>query len=138
MSSNFEKAAVLVILTIIYVNFCDYLLSPSAGGNNLHLYIDVHLYVSNCILFCIFSCFYWCRATFNKSDCILALYMFICLCKFEIIQYILAYKCICIYIFSYYTYSSTEDLDSLFVNITSVLHCLFSFFPICASPGGCF
>ena len=62
---------------------------PRMGGNNLHFYINLHLYLYNCILFCVFSCFYWGRAKFNKCDCILALCMFICLCKFEIIQYIL-------------------------------------------------
>ena len=34
--------------------------------------------------------------------------MFICLCKFKIIQYRLKYKCICICILLYYTYSDTE------------------------------
>ena len=82
------------------------------------LYINLHLYSSNCILFCIFSCFYWGRATFNKSDCFLALYMLISLCKYEIIQYLLKYKRICICILSYYTYSGTEYLDSLFFNNT--------------------
>ena len=56
--------------------------------------------------------------------------MFICLCKFKIIQYILKYKCTCICIISYYTYSGTEYLDSLFVNNTCVFYCLFS----CSSP----
>ena len=56
-SSNSCKTAVLIILIIIYANLCDCLLSPSAGGNNLHLYINLHLYLHNCILFCIFSCF---------------------------------------------------------------------------------
>ena len=118
--------AVLVILTIIYVTCCNYLLSPSTGGNNMQLCIDLHLYSSNCILFWIFRG----RAKFNKSDFNLALYMFICWCKFEIIQYMLKYKCICICLLSYYTYSGTEYLDSSFVNITWVLQYLFScFFP---------
>ena len=93
------KTADLVILIIIYVNLCNYLLSPSPGGTNLCLYIDLHLYLYNCILFCIFRCFYWVRAKCNKFDCIWTLCMFICLCKFEIIQYILRYKCICIVFF---------------------------------------
>ena len=101
---------------------------PRLGGNNLHLYVDVHLCLYNCILFCIFSCFYLGRAKFNKFDCIWALCIFICLCKFEIIQYILKYKCICICILSYYTYSDTEYSASLFVSITWVLYCLFSCF----------
>ena len=97
-SSNFGKTVVLVILIIIYVNLCNYLLSPSPGAI-ICLYTDLHLYLYNCILFCIFSCFYWGWAKFNKFDCILALCMFNCLCKFEIIQYILKYKCICILFF---------------------------------------
>ena len=60
--------------------------------------------------------------------------MFICLCKFEIIQYILKYKCSCIYILAYYTYSGTEYLDSLFVNVTWVLRIVYLVvFLICAS-----
>ena len=132
------KTAALVILIIIYVNLCDYLLSQSAGGNNPHLYIDLHLYLYNCILFCIFSCFYWGREKFNKFDCILALCMFICLCKFKIIQYILKYKYICICILSYYTYSGTEYSDSLFDHNTWVLYCLFSCFSHLHLPWGCF
>ena len=93
---------------------CDCLVSPSAGGNNLCLYSNLPMYLYDCILFCIFNSFYWGRAKFNKFDCILALCMFICLYKFEIIQYILKYKCICVCILSYYTYSGTEYLDSLF------------------------
>ena len=65
-----------------------------------------------------FQLLYWGRAKFNKFDCILALCAFICLCKFEIIQYILTYKCICICILSYCTYSGTEYSDGLFVNNT--------------------
>ena len=107
------------------------LVVPNPGGNNLHLYLH------NCILFCIFNCFYWGRAKFNKFDCILALCMFICLYKFGIIQYILKYKCICVCILSYYTYSDKEYLDSLFDHNTCVLYCLV-IFPICISPGGCF
>ena len=90
--------------------------------------VDLHLYSSTCIVFCIFSCFYWGRAKFNKSEFILALYMFICLCKFKIIQYMLKYKCICIFILSYYTYSGTEYSDRSFFNNTWVLQCLFSCF----------
>ena len=84
----------------------------------MQLYIRFALYSSHCILFCIFSCFYLGRAKFNKYEFILALCMFTCLCKFEIIQYILKYKCICICILSYYTYSGTEYSDSSFVNNT--------------------
>ena len=62
--------------------------------------------------------------------------MFCCLYKFKIIQYILKYKCICICILSYYTYSGTEYSDSLFDHNTWVLYCLFSYFFICASPWG--
>ena len=87
----FGKTAVLVILIIIYLNLCNCLLSLNPGGNNLHLYLNLHKYLYNCILFCIFSCSYWGRAKFNKFVCILALCMFICLYKFEIIQYILKY-----------------------------------------------
>ena len=107
------------------------------GGNNLHLYIDLNLYLYNCILFCIFSCFHWGRAKFNKFNCILTLCVFICLYKFEIIQYILKYKCICICILSYYTYSGTEYSDSLIDNNTQVLWCLFSYFYHLYLPRGC-
>ena len=107
---------------------------PKPRGNNLHLYIDLHLYLYDCILFYIFSCFYWGRAKFNKFDRILALCMLICLCKFKIIQYILKYKCICVCILSYYTYSGTEYLDSLFDHNTWVLYCLFSCFPHLCLP----
>ena len=111
---------------------------PNSRGNNLHLFIDLHFYLSNCILFCIFSCFYWYRAKFNKFDCILALCMFICLCKFKIIQYILKYTCICICILSYYTYSVTEYSDSLFFSIVPECYSVYLVvFPICASPGRC-
>ena len=113
------------------------MLSPSPQGNNLHLYINLHLYLDNCISFCIFSHFYWGRAKFNKFDCILALCMFICLCKLEIIQYILKYKCICVCILSYYTYSGTEYSESLLDNNTWVLYCILADFPLCTSLG-CF
>ena len=93
----------------MYVISCDYLLSPSPRGNILHFYINLHLYLSNCILFCIFSCFYWSRSKFYKFDCILGLYMFICLCKLEIIQYMLKYKCICIFILSYYILTVAQN-----------------------------
>ena len=47
------------------------------------------------------------------------LYMCSVVCnKFETIQYILKYKCICICILSYYTYSGTEYWDGLLDNIT--------------------
>ena len=62
--------------------------------------------------------------------------MFICLYKFRIIQYILKFKCICVCILSYYTYSGTEYLDSLFDHNTWVLYCLFSYFyHLCLSWG---
>ena len=48
--------------------------------------------------------------------------------QFKIIQCILKYKCICIYILSYYTYSNKEYLDSLFVNNT-LSAIVFSCFP---------
>ena len=137
-SRNFGKTAVLVILTIIYINLCDCLLSPKPGGNNLHLYINLYLYLCNCILFCISSCFYWGRAEFNKFDCILALCMFNCLYKFRIIQYILKYKCICVCICSHYTYNGTKYLDSLFDHNTQVPYCLFSYFYHLCLPSGCF
>ena len=54
----------------------------------------------------------------NKYAFIFALYMFICLLKFENIQYILKYKCIFICILSYYTYSGTEYSDDPSVNYT--------------------
>ena len=79
----------------------------------MQLYIDLHLYLSNCI----FSHFYWDRAKFNNSDFILALNMCFCLCKFEIIKYMLKYKCICICILSYYTYTGTKYSESPLVNI---------------------
>ena len=119
---------------LIYVIIC----CPCKGGNNLHLYIDLHLYLYNCILFSIFSCFYWGRAKFNKFGWILALCIFICLCKFEIIQPILKYKCICICVLLYCTYSGTEYSDSLFVNNTWVLYCLFSCFSPLHLPWGMF
>ena len=84
----------------------------------MHLYIKLYVYMFNCILFCIFSCFIGDRAKFNKYAFILALYMFICLLKFEIIQYILKYKCVFIHIFSYYAYSGTEYLDGQSVKYT--------------------
>ena len=84
----------------------------------MHLYVNLYLYLCNCILFCIFSCFYWGRAKFNKFIYILALCVLVCVYKFEIIQYTLKYKCICICILSYYTYSGTEYLDGLLYNIT--------------------
>ena len=110
----FWERAVLVILIIIYVNLCDCLLSPMPGGNKLPLHVNLYLYLCNCILFCVFSCFYWGRTKFNKFDCILALFVLVCVYKFGIFQYILKCKCICICILSYYTYSGTEYLDSLF------------------------
>ena len=113
-SRNFGKTAVLVIFIVIYDNLCDCLLSPTLGNNNLHLYVNLYLYLCNCILFCIFSSFYWGRAKFNKFNCILALCIFICLYKFGIIQHILKYKSIFICILSYYTYCGPEYLDSLF------------------------
>ena len=111
---KFWKNSYSSLVIIIYVNLCDCLLPPIAGGNNLHLYVNLYLYLCNGILFCIFSCFYQGRAKFNKFSCILALYMFNCLYKFRIIQYILKFKCICICILSYYIYSDTEYSDSLF------------------------
>ena len=113
-SRYFGKTAAVVILFIIYDNLLNCLSSPYPGNNNLHLHVNLYLYLCNCILFCIFSCFYWGRAKFNKFNCILALCLFICLYKFGMIQYILKYKCICICILSYYTYSGTEYSDILF------------------------
>ena len=109
---------------------------PRPRDNNLHLYINLHLYLSNCILFCNLSCFYWGRAKLSKFDCISALHMFICLCEFEIIQYILKYKCICICILSYYTYSGTEYSAYLSI-LPECLSVYVVAFPICTSPGGC-
>ena len=110
---------------------------PNVGGNNLCLYINWHLYLYNCILFCIFSCFYWGRAKFNKFDCISALCMFICLCKFEIIQYILKYKCICICSLSYYTHSGTEYSAYLTIIPECYIVYLVVFSPL-HLPWGCF
>ena len=102
-----------------------------------HLYIDLHLYLYNCILFYVFSCFYWGRAKFNKFDCILALFMFICLCKFEIIQHSLNYKCIYICIFSYNTYSGTEY--SVYLSIIPECYIVYLVdFLISTSPRGVF
>ena len=120
----------------MYVNFYYYLLFPSPGGNNLHLYIDLHLYLSNCILFCNLSYFYWGRAKFNKSSIILALYIFICSCKFEIIQCILKFKCICICFLSYYTYSDTEY--SVYWSILPECYSVFSYFSHLCLPWGIF
>ena len=83
---KFGENSCLVILTIIYVNLCNCLLSPSSGGNNLHLYVNLYLNLCNCILFSFFSSFYWGRAKFNKFDCILALCMFICVYNLELFK----------------------------------------------------
>ena len=48
------------------------------------------------------------KAKANKYAFILVLCMFICLLKFQIIQYILKYKCIFICFLSYYTHSGRE------------------------------
>ena len=80
----------MLIYVIIYC--------PQAQGTIIFICILIGMYL-NCILFCIFSCFIGGRAKFNNSVFILALCMFICLLKFDIIQYILKYKCICICIF---------------------------------------
>ena len=58
-----------------FVHCGNSLLSPRPGVINMLLYIDLHLYSSNCISFCIFSTFYWGRANFNKSDFILVIYV---------------------------------------------------------------
>ena len=67
-------------------------------------------------VFCI--CFIGDWAKFKKYAFILALYILICLLKFEIMQCILKYKCIFICILSYYTYSGTEYSDGPSVNYT--------------------
>ena len=50
----------------------------------------------------------------------------------------LKYKSICICILSYYTYSGTEYLDSLFDHIPECYIVYLAIFAICASPEGCF
>ena len=75
--------------------------------------ICIYIYVI--VFYFVFSAvFIGVGQTFKKFNWILALFVFICLYKFEIIQYILKYKCISICILSYYTYSGTEYSDSLF------------------------
>ena len=74
-SCNFGKTDVLVILVIIYVKLCDCLSSPRPGGNNLHLYVNLYLYLCNCILFCIFSCIYWDRKNLTN---LIAFWLYMC------------------------------------------------------------
>ena len=125
-SRNYGKTAVLVILFIIYDNLCNCLLSPSPRNNNLHcMLICIYIYIL--VFYFVFSTVLLGRSKFNKFNCLLALCMFNCLYKFRIIQYILKFKCICVCIFSYCTYSSTEYSDSLFNHNTLVLYCLVIF-----------
>ena len=95
-------------------------MSPSAGGNNLCLYSNLPMYLYDCILFCIFNSFYWGRAKFNKFDCILALCMFICLYKFEIIQYILKYN---VFVFVFFHTILTVALNTWIVYLTIIPEC---------------
>ena len=60
------------------------MLSPSTENSNMHLYMKLYEYMFNCILFCIISCFMGGMAIFKKYAFILALYIFICFLKFEI------------------------------------------------------
>ena len=100
---------------IIYVIVC----CPQVQGVIICICILICIYTNVIVFyFCIFCCFYWGKAKFKSFLYILALYMLICVYKFEIIQYILTFKCICICILSYYTYSGTEYLDGLLYNIT--------------------
>ena len=108
---------------------CVIVCCPQVKGAIFCICILICIYISVIVfLFCIFSCFYWGRAKFNNCNHFLAVYMLVCVSKFEIITYIWKYKCICICILSYYTYSGTEYLDGLLYNITWVLQCLFSYF----------
>ena len=96
----------------------------------------MYLYLCNCILFCIFSSFYWGRAKFNKFDCILALYVFICLYKFGIIQYILNIN---VFAFVFFHTILTVAQNTQIAYLTIIPECYIVYlvmFPICASPGG--
>ena len=96
-----------IIYICIYICICIYIIVFYFVF--ISLFIGVEQNLTNLIAFCLYVCSF-------------------VLCKFEVIQYILKYKCICISVLSYYTYSGTEYSDSLIVNNTSVLQCLFSCF----------
>ena len=50
VKSDFIIGGVECILIIIYVNLCNCLLSPRPGGSNLHLYLNLHMYLYNVYL----------------------------------------------------------------------------------------
>ena len=64
--------------------------------------------------------------------------MLICLFWFQIIKYNWKFKCICVYILSYYTYSGTEYSDVLNIEYLSAKRVYLDFYTICVTPGGCF
>ena len=120
---------------IIYVIVC----CPQGQGVIICVCMLICIYIYVIVFYFVFSAFfYWGRAKFNKFNYILALCVLVCVYKFGIIQYILKYKCICICILSYYTYSGTEYSDSLFDHNTWVLCCLFSYFAHLCLPWGVF
>ena len=62
--------------------------------------------------------------------------MLVCLCWFQIIKYNWKFKCICVCILSYYTYSGTEYSDVLNIEYLSAKCVYLDFYTIYITPGG--
>ena len=103
------------------------------GNNNTCLYVKLYVYMFNCISFCSFSCYIGDRAEFNKYTFILALYIFICLLKCEIMQYILKYNVI---LFLFFHTILTVAQNTQMAHLAFIPECYSVYlviFPICIS-----
>ena len=121
---------------LIYVIIC----CPQGQGGQKFMFVYQFTFVLyNCILFCIFSCFFGGRVKFDKFVYILALCMFICLCKFEIIQYILKYISVFAFVFCHTILTEAQNTQMAYLSIIPECYIVYLVvFPLCASPGGCF
>ena len=100
---------------LIYVIVC----CPQEQGAIICICILICIYIYVIVFYFVFSTvFIGVGQHLSNLITFLALCVLVYVYKFYIIQYIIQYKCVCIYILSYYTYSGTEYFDGLLYNIT--------------------
>ena len=114
------------------------MLSPSIGNNNFHLYVELHLYIFNCILFCIFTCFIGVGLNLTNLHS-----FWLCTCSFVYINLKLLNIYLNINVFSFVFFHPilTVAQNTGMAHLLIIPDCYSVYlvvFPICVSPEGCF